>query len=91
MAQEALRATDNIKPTLTDEEVLEFCKTGILTLEGVIPDAQKPAAHCCVSGFAIRQSLLPPWQRIGHSAVAVLRVPSRIMPSGNVGQAWLSL
>ena len=40
MAQAALRATDNIKATLTDEEVLEFCKTGILTLEGVIPDAQ---------------------------------------------------
>ena len=31
--------------------------------------AQKPAAHCCVSGFAIRQTLLP-----------FLRVPSRILP-----------
>ena len=39
MAKEALRAADNIKPTLTDEEVLEFCKTGFLTLEGVIPDS----------------------------------------------------
>ena len=39
MTMEALRAADNVKPTLTDEEVLEFCKTGILTLEGVIPDS----------------------------------------------------
>ena len=39
MTQAALRATDDIKPTLTDDEVLEFCKTGLLTLEGVIPDA----------------------------------------------------
>ena len=39
MANEALRATDDIQPTLTDEEVLEFCKTGLLTLEGVIPDS----------------------------------------------------
>ena len=27
MTMEALRAADNVKPTLTDEEVLEFCKT----------------------------------------------------------------
>ena len=39
MAPEARRAANNVKPTLTDEEVLEFCKTGILTLEGVIPES----------------------------------------------------
>ena len=39
MAKEARRAADNIKPILTDEEVLEFCKTGFLTIEGVIPDS----------------------------------------------------
>ncbi len=39
MAQEARRAPNDIRPTLTDEKVLEFCKTGILTLEGVIPES----------------------------------------------------
>ena len=39
MAPQARRAANNVKPTLTDEEVLEFCKTGILTLEGVIPES----------------------------------------------------
>ena len=39
MALEARRAPDDIRPTLTDEKVLEFCKTGMLTLEGVIPES----------------------------------------------------
>ncbi len=32
-------ADEGIKPTLNDSEVLEFCKTGILKLEAVIPDS----------------------------------------------------
>ena len=39
MTPEALRAAKSVKPTLTDEEILDFCKTGIHTLEGVIPDS----------------------------------------------------
>ncbi|MDE0428957.1 MAG: phytanoyl-CoA dioxygenase family protein [Caldilineaceae bacterium] len=39
MAEEARRAPNDIRPSLTDEEVLEFCKTGILRLEGVIPES----------------------------------------------------
>ena len=33
------RAGDATPATLTDSEVLEFCRTGILALEGVIPDS----------------------------------------------------
>ena len=32
------RKTYDCKPTLTDTEVLEFCKNGYLMLEGVVPD-----------------------------------------------------
>ncbi len=39
MAYRAQRAASSVKPTLTDEEVLDFCKTGFLLLEGVIPDS----------------------------------------------------
>ena len=30
--------TYDCKPTLTDTQVLEFCKQGFLMLEGVVPD-----------------------------------------------------
>ena len=30
--------TTNCEPTLTDSDVLEFCKTGYLPLVGVVPD-----------------------------------------------------
>ena len=30
--------TYDCKPTLTDKQVLEFCKQGFLLLEGVVPD-----------------------------------------------------
>ncbi len=30
--------THNCEPTLTDSQVLEFCKSGILRLERVVPD-----------------------------------------------------
>ncbi len=33
------RAGGDIRPTLTDSQVLEFCKTGILKLEAAIPEA----------------------------------------------------
>ena len=39
MAPVARRAANDIRPSLKDEEVLEFCRTGILTLEGVIPES----------------------------------------------------
>ena len=32
------RTAAGVKPTLTDNDVLQFCNTGFLTLEGVIPD-----------------------------------------------------
>ena len=32
------RKTYDCKPTITDTEVLEFCKNGYLMLEGVVPD-----------------------------------------------------
>ena len=32
------RKTYDCKPTMTDTEVLEFCKNGYLMLEGVVPD-----------------------------------------------------
>ena len=35
----ARSADEEITPTLTDTQVLEFCKTGILKLEGVIPQS----------------------------------------------------
>jgi hypothetical protein len=31
-------STHDCKPTLTDSQILEFCKTGYLILEGVVPD-----------------------------------------------------
>ena len=45
MAEEARRAPNDIRPTLTDEKVLEFCKTGMLTLEGVIPESTNRWVH----------------------------------------------
>jgi len=39
MVFKSQRAAGNVRPTLTDEEILEFCKTGMYTLEGVIPDS----------------------------------------------------
>ena len=39
MTPEIQRAASNVKPTMTDQAVLDFCKTGLLTLEGMIPDA----------------------------------------------------
>ena len=30
------------KPTLTDTQVLQFCRDGFLTLEGVVPDENQP-------------------------------------------------
>ena len=39
MAAKTQRAESSVKPTLTDDEVLDFCKTGFLLLEGVIPDS----------------------------------------------------
>ena len=38
MTLEIQRAASDIKPTMTDQAVLDFCKTGLLTLEGIIPD-----------------------------------------------------
>ena len=35
----AVRRADDVPPTLTDSQVLEFCKTGVLALTGVIPDS----------------------------------------------------
>ena len=32
------RKTYDCEPTMTDTEVLEFCKNGYLMLEGVVPD-----------------------------------------------------
>src|SRR5690348_10285386 len=31
--------TDHIKPTMTDKDVLEFCKTGFIILKGVVDDS----------------------------------------------------
>ncbi len=39
MVFKSQRAAGNVRPTLTDEEILEFCKTGMHTLEGIIPDS----------------------------------------------------
>ncbi|MCZ6678322.1 MAG: phytanoyl-CoA dioxygenase family protein [Candidatus Poribacteria bacterium] len=39
MALEVQRAGADVKPTLTDQDVLDFCRTGFLLLEGVIPDS----------------------------------------------------
>ena len=39
MTPEIQRATSGVKPTMTDQAVLDFCKTGLLSLEGIIPDA----------------------------------------------------
>ena len=39
MTPEIQRAANDVKPTMTDQAVLDFCKTGLLMLEGVIPDA----------------------------------------------------
>ena len=30
--------TPNCPPTLTDNQVLEFCKTGLLRLDAIVPD-----------------------------------------------------
>ena len=38
MTPDIQRAASDVKPTMTDQMVLDFCKTGILTLEGIIPD-----------------------------------------------------
>lgn len=38
MPQELRCAPDDIKPTMTDLDVLDFCKQGIFVLDGVIPD-----------------------------------------------------
>ena len=38
MTTEIQRAASGVKPTMTDQMVLDFCKTGIFTLEGIIPD-----------------------------------------------------
>ena len=37
MAIAATRASTEIRPTMTDQDVLDFCKKGFLVLEGVIP------------------------------------------------------
>ena len=39
MAIAPTRASTDIRPTMTDMEVLDFCKKGFLILEGVIPDS----------------------------------------------------
>ena len=39
MTSEIQRAASDVKPTMTDQAVLDFCKTGFLSLEGIIPDA----------------------------------------------------
>ena len=39
MTLEIQRAASDVKPTMTDQAVLDFCKTGFLMLEEVIPDA----------------------------------------------------
>ena len=36
---DTLQTAAGVKPTLTDKDVLQFCKTGFLVLEGVIPDS----------------------------------------------------
>ncbi len=36
---DVMRTAAGVKPTLTDDDVLQFCKTGFLVLEGVIPDS----------------------------------------------------
>ena len=38
MSHELRRAPGDIKPTMTDQDVLDFCKKGLFVLEGVIPD-----------------------------------------------------
>ena len=54
-ASELRRADDATQPTLTDSQVLEFCKTGLHTLEGIIPDATNGwvfdyiEENCCTS------------------------------------------
>ena len=42
------RKTYNCEPTLTDSQVLEFCKTGYLMFEGVVPDEinRKAMEYC---------------------------------------------
>ena len=39
MMPEIQRAASDVKPTMTDQAVLDFCKTGLLMLERVIPEA----------------------------------------------------
>ena len=39
MTPEIQRAASDIKPTMTDQAVLDFCKTGIHIVEEVIPEA----------------------------------------------------
>ena len=36
---DTMQTAASVKPTLTDHDVLQFCKTGFLVLEGVIPDS----------------------------------------------------
>ena len=39
MTPEIQRAATDVKPTMTDQAVLDFCKTGFHMVEGAIPDA----------------------------------------------------
>ena len=38
MSHELRRAPGDIEPAMTDLDVLDFCKSGLFVLEGVIPD-----------------------------------------------------
>ena len=46
--------------TLTDTQVLDFCKNGYLLLEGVVPDEvnRKSLAHCDEESFYEPTSIL---------------------------------
>lgn len=58
--------TYDCAPTLTDTQVLEFCKNGFLMLEGIVPDEinRRTVAYC---------NAHPLWHRRSASTVSGLR------------------
>ena len=85
MLYDATNRTFDCEPTLTDRQILEFCKTGYLLLPGVVPDEINQRTRDYLEGkSAANPSYIPD----GMTREDLDRIRSTHEPSGILLEDW---
>lgn len=77
--------TFNCDPTLTDSQVLEFCRTGFLLLEGVVPE---PVNRQTCDYLDLQGPAHPRWRPEGLTDAEIERIRGSHEPSSIMLENW---